>query len=118
MVGDWVVIAEYCSDVYRTEFICRGQETKDQALAALRAVLHTYVPNKSLVEKRRQVYRSGDRESYLVVIKGRLTQWECTLRVAELVSDSADPAVAERAQRGEGVAEAADGPQDRIPPGY
>ncbi|MEU9959253.1 hypothetical protein [Streptomyces sp. NPDC050982] len=145
-MGDWVVIAQYSSDVYRTEFICRGQETKEQALKALRAALHTYLPSKSIVEKRRHVYRLADQESYLVVIKGRLTEWECTLRVAELLSDSADPAVAERArledgtaepedseaepedspvqledgaaQSEDGAAEAPDGPQDRIPPGY
>ncbi|MFC9133367.1 hypothetical protein ACFT4A_41895 [Streptomyces sp. NPDC057099] len=116
-VGNWVVIAEYYSDTYRTEFICRGQETKDRALKALRAVLHTYVPSKYVVEKRRQVYRFADQESYLVVIKGRLTEWECTLRVAELVSDSTESAVAEGAQREDDAAEPADGPQDRIPPG-
>ncbi|MFC8669170.1 hypothetical protein [Streptomyces sp. NPDC057199] len=131
-MGDWVVIAQYSNDVYRTEFICRGQETKEQALKALRAALHTYLPSKGIVEKRRRVYRFADQESYLVVIKGRVSEWECTLRVAELVSDSTDPAVAERArpedgavpledgaaQLEDGVAEAPDGPQDRIPPGY
>ncbi|GAA2639778.1 hypothetical protein [Streptomyces vastus] len=66
------------------------------------------------------MYRFADQESYLVVIKGRLTKWECTLRIAELVSDSTDPAVAKRAQTQmeEGAAEVADGPQDQIPPGY
>ncbi|KAA0921540.1 hypothetical protein [Streptomyces apricus] len=104
-MGEWVVIAEYYSDVHRTEFVCRGQETRDQALEALRKAVHTYAPSRHIAEKRRQVYRLDGQESYLVVIKGKLTQWECTLRVAELVSDSADPAVA-------------DGPQDRIPPGF
>ncbi|MFJ8713099.1 hypothetical protein ACIRD9_07860 [Streptomyces violaceus] len=47
-----------------------------------------------------------------------MTEWECTLRIAELVSDSTDPAVAERAQMDDDAAEPADGPQDRIPPGY
>ena len=131
-MGNWVVIAQYSSDVHKTEFICRGQETKDQALKALRAVLHTYLPSKSIVEKRRHVYRFADQESYLVVIKGRMTEWECTLCVAELISDSTDPAVAERArledgagrledgarQLEDGAAEVPDGPQDRIPPGH
>ncbi|MFD0416747.1 hypothetical protein [Streptomyces sp. NPDC127108] len=116
-MGDWVVVAEYYSDVHRTEFICRGLETKAQALEALRGALSSYVPSKNLVEKRRRVYRLAGQETYLVVIKGRLTQWECTLRIAELVSDSADPAVAERVQKEDSAAEAADGPQDRIPPG-
>ncbi|MEV0219093.1 hypothetical protein [Streptomyces sp. NPDC050704] len=117
-MGNWVVIAEYYyGDEYRTEFICRGQETKDQALKALRAALHTYVPRKNIIEKRRHVYRFADQESYLVVIKGKMTEWECTLRIAELVSDSTDPAVAKRAQLDDGAAEVADGPQDRIPPG-
>src|SRR5919108_4717019 len=113
-MGNWVVIAVYYSDVYRTEFICRGLETKDEALTALRAALHTYVPSKNIVEKRRHVYRFADQESYLVVIKGMLTEWECTLRIAELVSDSTDPAVAKRAQMDDGAAEVTDGPQDRI----
>lgn len=118
-MGNWVVIAQYSySEAYRTEFICRGLETKDQALNALRAALHTYLPSKNIVEKRRHVYRFADQESYLVVIKGKLTEWECTLRIAELVSDSTDPAVARRAQREDGAAEVADGPQDGIPPGY
>ncbi|GGX18969.1 hypothetical protein [Streptomyces lomondensis] len=117
-MGNWVVIAEYYSDVYRTEFICRGLETKDQALKELRAALHTYVPSKNIIEKRRHVYRFADQESYLVVIKGKLTEWECSLRIAELVSDSTDPTVAKRAQTGDGAAEVAEGPQDGIPPGY
>ncbi|WP_327686150.1 hypothetical protein [Streptomyces sp. NBC_00467] len=87
-------------------------------MKALRAALHTYVPSKNIVEKRRHVYRFADQESYLVVIKGKLTQWECSLRIAELVSDSTDPNVAKRAQTDDGAAEVADGPQDRIPPGY
>ncbi|MCX4903690.1 hypothetical protein [Streptomyces sp. NBC_00878] len=118
-MGNWAVIAQYYNgESYRTEFICRGRETKDQAREELRAVLHTYLPSKNIVEKRRRVYRFADQESYLVVIKGKLTEWECTLRIAELVSDSTDPAVAKRAQMEEGAAEVADGPQDRIPPGY
>ncbi|MCZ4512886.1 hypothetical protein O3Q52_32945 [Streptomyces sp. ActVer] len=131
-MGNWVVIVQYYSDTYRTEFIRRGLETKEQALEELRAALHTYLPSKAIVEKRRHVYRFADQESYLVVIKGRLTEWECTLRVAELVSDSTDPAVAERARLEDGAAEPEDGgvqpedggvavadePQDRIPPGY
>ncbi|MFH8469111.1 hypothetical protein [Streptomyces sp. NPDC017991] len=117
-MSNWVVIAQYYSDVYRTEFICRGLETKDQALEALRAALHTYLPSKSIVEKRRRVYRFADQETYLVVIKGKLTEWECTLRLAELISDSTDAAVAEHAQLEDRVSEGTDGPQDRIPPGY
>jgi hypothetical protein len=117
-MGNWVVIAEYYSDVPRTEFICRGLETKDQALKALRAALHNYVPTKHIVEKRRHVYRFADQETYLVVIKGKLTEWECTLRIAELVSDSTDPAVAERTQMDGSGAKVADRPQDRNPPGY
>ncbi|WP_369034440.1 MULTISPECIES: hypothetical protein [Streptomyces] len=102
-MGNWVVIAQYFNgETHSTEFICRGRETKGQALEELRAVLHTYLPSKNIIEKRRRVYRFTDQESYLVVIKGRLTEWECTLRVAELLSDSADP----------------DGPQDLIPPGF
>ncbi|WP_210592583.1 hypothetical protein [Streptomyces sp. GESEQ-35] len=117
-MGNWAVIAQYDNAAYTTEFICRGRETKDQALEEMRAVLHTYVPNKNIVEQWRQVYRFADQESYLVVIKGRMSKWECTLRIAELVSDSTDPAVAKGAQMVDGAAEVAAGPQDRIPPSY
>jgi hypothetical protein len=118
-MGNWVVIAQYShNEMYRTEFICRGKETKDHALQALRAALHTYLPSRNIMEKRRHVYRFADQESYLVVIKGKLTEWECTLRVAELVSDSNDPAVAKRVNWGGGAAEVTDGPQDQIPSGY
>ncbi|MDX3696358.1 hypothetical protein PV726_39860 [Streptomyces europaeiscabiei] len=118
-MGNWVVIAQYSySESYRTEFICGGKKTKDEALKALHAALHTYLPSKNIIEKRRHVYRFADQESYLVVIKGKLTEWECTLRIAELVSDSTNPAVAKRAQLNDGAAEVADGPQDRMPPGY
>ncbi|WJV51014.1 hypothetical protein [Streptomyces flavofungini] len=117
-MGKWAVIVQYSSDVYRTEFLCQGLESKVQALEALREALCTYVPSKKIVEKRRRVYRFVDQETYLVVITGKLTQWECTLRIAELVSDSAGPAVAKRVRTDDGAAGAADGPQDRIPPGY
>ncbi|MFJ3670342.1 hypothetical protein ACIPSE_28200 [Streptomyces sp. NPDC090106] len=117
-MGNWVVIAEYYSDVHRTEFVHRGLETKEHALTALRGALHTYVPSKNIVEKRRHVYRFTDRETYLVVIKGKLTEWECTLRVAELISDSTDPSVAERARWDDGEAGTSDWPQDRVPPGH
>ncbi|MGX1913491.1 hypothetical protein ACWIID_32325 [Streptomyces phaeochromogenes] len=121
-MGNWVVIVQYDNDTYRTEFIRRGLETKEQALEELRAAVHTYVPSKHVVEQWRQVYRFADQESYLVVIKGRITKWECALRIAELTSDTNDPAVAEPAQVEGGAAgdgaEAADEPRDRIPPGY
>ncbi|MFE6489759.1 hypothetical protein ACFVGN_43460 [Streptomyces sp. NPDC057757] len=117
-MGNWAVIAEYYSDTYRTEFICCGKETKGQALDELRAALHTFLPSKSIMEKRRQVYRYADRESYLVVIKGKLSEWKCTLRIAELVSDSTDPLVAERVRLEEVGAEETGGPQDRVPPGW
>ncbi|WP_105969115.1 hypothetical protein [Streptomyces geranii] len=118
-MGNWAAIVQYFNgESHSTEFICHGRETKAQALEELRAVLHTYVPSKNIVEKRRRVYRFADHESYLVVIKGRLTEWECTLRVVELISDSTDPAVAEKVRWEQGAADVADGPQDRLPPGY
>jgi hypothetical protein len=137
-MGNWVVVAQYENDTYRTEFIRRGLETKEQALEELHAAAHTYVPSKHVVEQWRQVYRFADQESYLVVIKGRLTKWECTLRIAELIPDSTDPAASERARVedaavedrtaedsavedsavGDRTAEVSDEPQDRIPPGY
>ncbi|MFD9329402.1 hypothetical protein [Streptomyces sp. NPDC060065] len=124
-MGNWAVISQYeYGDGYVTAFICRGRETKAHALEELRAVLHTYLPRKSIVEQWRHVYRFADQESYLLVIKGRASKWECTLRIAELISDSTDPAVAERVQMEDGAvemtdgaAEMADGPQDRVPPG-
>lgn len=97
-MGNWVVIVEYYSDGRGDdkEIIRDAGSTKEQALDLLRTVVHTYLPRPRIVEKRRQVYRFADRESYVVLIKGTVTQWHCTLRVAELVSDSTDPAVASR----------------------
>lgn len=117
-MGHWVVIAQYYTDVFQTEFVCRGLDTKDEALRALRTALPTWRPSKNIIEKRRRVYRFADQESYLVVIKGRLSEWECTLRVAELISDTTDPSVSERTPGNDGTAEPADEPRDRIPPGY
>ncbi|GGS98669.1 hypothetical protein GCM10010270_83330 [Streptomyces violaceus] len=76
-MGNWVVIAEYYSDTHRTEFICRGQETKDQALKALRAALHTYLPSKNIVDcpvvpcrwRAREV--GDDQTEELAVVGGR-----------------------------------------------
>ncbi|WP_055529706.1 hypothetical protein [Streptomyces graminilatus] len=114
-MGTWAVIAQsVSSDAHVTEFICRGRETKEEALEKLRAAVHTYLPKRNIREKRRQVYRFADQESYLVMINGKLTEWECSLRLAELISDSADPA--RPADQPDPAAAA--GPQDRIPPGY
>ncbi|WP_328769391.1 hypothetical protein [Streptomyces sp. NBC_00286] len=111
-MGNWAVIAQCGSnpDFYGTTIIRRGLGTKDSALEELHAVVHTYLPNKRIREKWRQVYRFADQESYLVVIKGQMTEWECTLRVAELISDSTDPTRAERAQVADSVPEVADTP--------
>ncbi|MFJ5265289.1 hypothetical protein ACIQAC_32965 [Streptomyces sp. NPDC088387] len=118
-MGDWAVIVQYgAGETYKTEFVGSGWGTKEQALEELRAAAHTYVPSRSLIEKRRRVYRLSDQESYLVVIRGKMTEWECTLRIAELVSDTADPEVAGRAQWTDGAGVVAEGPQDRVPPGY
>ncbi|MFD3501648.1 hypothetical protein ACFWWT_24985 [Streptomyces sp. NPDC058676] len=117
-MGDWVVIAEYRSGDYdESEFYAAG-DTKDRALEELQRLLHTYLPRPGINEKWRRVYRLADRESYVVMIKGSMTLWHCTLRVAEFVSDSADPAVAARAQAEDAAAESAAAPQDRIPPGH
>lgn len=118
-MGNWAVVSQYgFGEAYETEFVRSGLETKERALAELRAVLRTYVPRKSIRERWRRVYRFADQETYLVVIKGATWTFECTLRVAELISDSTDPTVAERARWEGGAAEVTDGPQDRPPPGY
>ncbi|WP_033319713.1 hypothetical protein [Streptomyces yerevanensis] len=98
--------------------INREAENKDQALEELRAAAQTYLPMPGIKEKWRRVYRYADRESYFVLIKGATTLWRCTLRLAELVSDSTDPAVASKAQAEDAAAEMAAGPQDRVPPGF
>ncbi len=108
-MGQWVVMAQYSyGETYRTEFIRRGLQSEELALAELRGVLSTYLPSKGIVEQWRQVYRYPGPETYLVVIKGMVTKWECTLRVAEMVVGSADAS----------AAGAAGEPQDRIPPGH
>ncbi|WP_199552966.1 hypothetical protein [Streptomyces sp. N35] len=118
-MGRWTVIAQYqYGETYRTEFVRRGLETRSEALEELRAALHSYRPSVRLVEQWRQVYRLADRDSYLVVIKGKVSKWECTLQIAELVSDSTDLSVTESAQWEDRAVAPADGPQDRVPPGF
>ncbi|SDK05033.1 hypothetical protein [Streptomyces indicus] len=120
-MGRWAVISQYhYNEKDRIDFIRQGLETKDEALEELRAALPTYLPASGLLEQWRRVYRLPDQETYLVVIKGMVTKWTCTLRIAELVADSTDPSVAESAQRDEGarIEDGAAGPQDRIPPGF
>ncbi|GAA3907015.1 hypothetical protein GCM10023084_69080 [Streptomyces lacrimifluminis] len=119
-MGNWAVVSQYgFGEAYVTEFVCSGLETKEQALAKLRAVLRTYLPRKSIRERWRHVYRFTDQETYLVVIKGATSTFECTLRVAELISDSPDSTVAARARARweDRRAGGGDGPQDRTPPG-
>lgn len=96
----WVVIAQYGTDILRTEFVGRKVRTKEEALTALGSAVHTYTPSRNIIEKRRRVYRFPDRESYLVVLKGKLTEWEITLTIA----DSTDPSVAERARASDATA--------------
>ncbi len=99
-MGTWVVVVEYQGDGRDDYEILRDAgSTKEQALEVLRALLHTYLPRPRIVEKWRQVYRFADGESYVVLIKGSVTQWRCTLRIAELVSDSTDPDMARQARK-------------------
>ncbi len=117
-MGRWAVIVQHHDDTGRTEFLRRGLETKSEALEELRAALHSYLPAGGLIEQRRRVYRRPDQETYLVVIKGMVSKWQYTLYVAELVSDSTDPSVAESAQREGTAVWPPEGPQDLIPPGH
>ncbi|MDQ1046704.1 hypothetical protein [Streptomyces sp. V4I2] len=117
-MGKWVVIAEYRSGDYDESEIFGVGSTKDQALEALRGLTRTYLPRPGIIEQWRQTYRLADHESYVVMIKGKMSLWHCTLRVAELVADSADPALAKAVQAEDAAAEAAAAPRDRIPPGY
>jgi hypothetical protein len=112
-MGTWVVVVEYQGDGRDDYEILRDAgSTKEQALEVLRALLHTYLPRPRIVERWRQVYRFADGESYVVLIKGSVTQWRCTLRIAELVSDSTDPAVARLAR--EPAPTQLDRPQDQL----
>jgi hypothetical protein len=93
-MGSWGVIAQSrAGDYHNAEIICEMNGTKDQALEALSTVVHTYLPRDTgwFIEKWRRVYRLAGGESYFVLIKGKATLWNCTLQVAELVSDSKRP---------------------------
>ncbi|MFG2025693.1 hypothetical protein [Streptomyces sp. NPDC048825] len=118
-MGSWIVIAQchYNGDYLQTAIIREVNGTKEQALGELRAVVHTYRPRTRIVEKWRRVYRLADGESYFVLIKGMATLWNCTLQIAELVSDSADQSEARSMQAEETTADPAVEPQDR-PPRY
>lgn len=107
------MVVEYQGDGRDDYDIIRDAgRTKEEALDTLRALLRTYLPRPRIVEKWRQVYRFTDGESYVVLIKGSVTQWRCTLRAAELVSDSTDPAVARQAR--EPAPTQPDRPQDQL----
>ncbi|MGI5199061.1 hypothetical protein ACQEVY_36425 [Streptomyces sp. CA-288835] len=115
-MGKCIVIVQWGD--YQHELNRGAEITKDQALEELRVAAQTYLPNPGIQEKWRRVYRFADRESYFVVIKGATTKWRCTFRLAELVSDSTDPAVASKAQAEDTAADMAAEPQDRVPPGF
>jgi hypothetical protein len=115
-MGRWIVIVQWGD--YQREINSGAESTKDQALEELRAAAQTYLPTPGIQEKWRRVYRFADSESYFVVIKGATTKWRCTFRLAELVSDSTDPAVAGKAQAEDTAADTAAEPQDRVPPGF
>ncbi|MFI6943173.1 hypothetical protein ACIBI4_28245 [Streptomyces sp. NPDC050418] len=85
-MGSWAVVAQYAyGDAYQTDFVRRGLESKEQALDELRSLVATYLPTANIMEKWRRVYRYDDQVSYLVEIKGKITTWQCTLRIVERV---------------------------------
>ena len=105
-MGSWGVIAHsYSGDYHQTEIIGETNGTKDQASRTLSTVVHTYRPRPGIIEKWRRVYRLADGESYFVLIKGMSSLWNCTLQVAELVSDSTNPDVARRVQAEDATAD-------------
>ncbi|MFB7514434.1 hypothetical protein [Streptomyces sp. NPDC056144] len=91
-MGKWVVFAQYGSgETYRTEFVARVTGTREDAREAMRAATRTC--RAPLREKWREVYRLPGGDSYLVIVKGAASLNEVTLTIAEMVYDSADPAV-------------------------
>ncbi|MEU8544868.1 hypothetical protein AB0C52_33535 [Streptomyces sp. NPDC048717] len=90
-MGHWLIVARYDNgaDSYRTDLVAEVTGDREQAEEALRRAALTY--RAPMREKRRQVYRMGESDSYLVRVKGRVSATETVLSLAELVYDSAEP---------------------------
>ncbi|MFE6104329.1 hypothetical protein ACFVQ4_30820 [Streptomyces laurentii] len=91
-MGHWLIVARYTvggSDYYKTEVVREVTGDREEAEEALRQVALAF--REPMREKRRQVFRMGGGDSYLVRVKGMVSETETILSLAELVYDSAPP---------------------------
>ncbi|MFE4592557.1 hypothetical protein [Streptomyces laurentii] len=91
-MGHWLIVARYTvggSDYYKTEVVREVTGDREEAEEALRQVALAF--REPMREKRRQVFRMGGGDSYLVRVKGMVSDTETILSLAELVYDSAEP---------------------------
>ncbi|MFF9018282.1 hypothetical protein ACF09C_35650 [Streptomyces sp. NPDC014870] len=107
-MGKWIVVAQRGAggDTYRTEVVQRITGTREDAQEALRAASLTY--GEPWRERSREVYRLPSGDSYVVVVRGMMSETYVVLSIAELVHDSAAPDGAQADPTGE--------PQDSVPP--
>ncbi|MFD3942830.1 hypothetical protein [Streptomyces sp. NPDC058579] len=108
-MGKWVVVAQRGAggDTYLAEVVRRVTGTREDAQEAMRAASLTY--QEPWREKSREVYRFPSGDSCLVIVRGLMSETHTVLSIAELVHDSADPAIAKAAPTG-------GEPQDSVPP--
>jgi hypothetical protein len=90
-MGHGLIMARYVggSDYCKTEILREVTGDREEAEEALRGAALTF--REPMREKRRQVFRMGAGDSYLVRVKGMVSDTETILSLAELVYDSAAP---------------------------
>ncbi|MFK4102605.1 hypothetical protein ACI2L1_21470 [Streptomyces sp. NPDC019531] len=92
-MGHWVVVVQASTrgyDDYSCNEVERFDDTPERARARLYEIACTHLPRRSLRQQRRDVFRTGDGDAYYVSIKGKVSTFAVTYRLAELVW-STDP---------------------------
>ncbi|MDH6548241.1 hypothetical protein [Streptomyces sp. SAI-041] len=87
-MAHWVVIVQFGNDGVDDnvcEEVTRFEDTGDRARARLYEIACTHLPRKALRQQAREVYRIGDGDAYYTRIKGRVSTFLVTYRLAELV---------------------------------
>ncbi|MET7476647.1 hypothetical protein ABZT17_20050 [Streptomyces sp. NPDC005648] len=85
-MGRWVVVVDrHLGNQYDLNEVARFEGTVEEARARLYEIACNHRPGVALRQKRRQVYRVGDGESYYVSIEGVMSTQRVVYRLAELV---------------------------------
>ncbi|MFF1305078.1 hypothetical protein [Streptomyces sp. NPDC058307] len=84
----WVVLVQASTEggiEDASEEAARFEGTQEQARARLYEIACTHRPRSGLRQKRREVYRIGDGDTYYACIKGVVSTFRVTYQLAELV---------------------------------